>query len=59
MVPITRHHENEIVAIADESPVALAGLLALFPLPLGAHLLMPLLVEMIIQRRQCDIGEQR
>ena len=59
MVPVARHHEDEIVAIADKSPVSVAVLLALLPLPSGAHLLLPLLVKVVVQRRQGNVGEQR
>ncbi len=59
MVPVTGHHHGEIVRIADEFPVAVAVSSALGSLPTGAHLFMPLLVEVIVQRRQGNIGEQR
>src|SRR5216684_377432 len=59
VLPVSRHHQDEIIRIADDFPVALAVSSALLPLRLRAHLLMPLPVEMIVQRRQGDIGEQR
>ena len=59
VVPITGDHENKIIRIADESPVSLAGACALAPLFFCAHLLVPLLNEMIVQCRQGNIGEQR
>jgi hypothetical protein len=59
MVAVTRHHEDEIIREADESPVPEAVVSAATPLVLVSHLLMPLLVEMIVQFRQGDVGEQR
>ena len=47
----TRHHQDEVVAVADEPPVALAVPSALGPLPPGFHLLLPLPVEVIVQCR--------
>jgi hypothetical protein len=59
VVPVTRHHQDKIVRIADEFPIALSVSSAFGSLAAGAHLFMPLPVEMIVQRRQGYIGEQR
>jgi hypothetical protein len=52
-------HKDEIIRVADEFPGALAISSAFAPLPVRSHLLAPLPVEMIVQRGQGDIGEQR
>jgi hypothetical protein len=36
VVPVTRHHQDQVVRVADELPVALAVPSALFPLPASA-----------------------
>jgi hypothetical protein len=59
MVLVTRYHHGEIVRVADDFPVAVAVSSAFGSLHGGAHLLVPLLVEVVVQRRQGDIGEQR
>ena len=59
VVPLPGHHENEIIREADKFPGALAVSSAFAPLPVRSHLLAPLLVEMVVQRGQGDIGEQR
>jgi hypothetical protein len=49
-MPVTRHHDHEVVGIADNLVVSHAVSPALGPLILGRHLLPPLLVEVIVQR---------
>jgi hypothetical protein len=58
-VPVTGDHQDKVIRITDESPVSLAGACTLAPLFVCAHLFVPLLDEMIVQRRQGNIGEQR
>jgi len=50
VVPVAGHHQDKIIGIADEFPVALAMFSALGPLPVIAHILLPLPVEMLVQR---------
>jgi hypothetical protein len=50
VVPVTGHHQDKIIGITDEFPVALAMSSALSPLPVIAHILTPLPVEMLVQR---------
>ena len=58
-MPVPGYHQDEVVRITDEPPASEALCLAVGALPAGAHLLMPLPGEMVVQRRQGDIGEQR
>jgi hypothetical protein len=51
--------ENEIVGIAHQPPVTQLLVATTDPLILGGHLGVPLPVEVLIQRRQCDVGQQR
>jgi hypothetical protein len=50
VAPVARHHQDQVIRIADELPVALAVSFALLPLPACAHFLTPLPVEMVVQR---------
>src|SRR5271165_1108982 len=59
MMPVTGYHQDEVVAVTDETPGPEALCLAFGALSASAHLLMPLLGEMVVQRREGDIGEQR
>ena len=52
-------HDDEVVGEADQPPRAQPLLPALGPLPCGAHLRLPLPGEVIIQRGQRDVGQQR
>jgi hypothetical protein len=57
MMAGTEHHQDEIVTVANESPDALALPPAFGPLIRVSHFVMPLPVEVVVQRRQRDIGE--
>src|SRR5437899_7647881 len=59
MMPVSVDHQDEVVRITDEPPAPEALCLAVGALPARAHLLMPLPGEMVVQRRQGDVGEQR
>ena len=59
VMAFAEHHQDEVVAVAHESPVAEAFVPALTPLPVRAHLQAPGPVEVFVQRRQGDVGEQR
>jgi len=49
VVPVARHHQDEIIRVAGEFPVTLTVASAFRPLVGVAHLVLPLLVEVIVQ----------
>jgi hypothetical protein len=53
------HHDDPVVGIADQPPRAHPLAPAFLPLPPGAQLLLPVPGEVIIQRGQRDVGQQR
>jgi hypothetical protein len=59
MPALPGHHHHEVVRVTDEPPVPEATPLALSPLLVVAHQFPALTVEMIIQHREGDIGQQR
>ena len=56
---VTRHHDHEVVGVADDLVVRFAISSAPGPLIACRHMLPPFLVEMVVQRRQCNVRQQR
>nr|WP_238695431.1 hypothetical protein [Ornithinimicrobium flavum] len=59
MLPLPGDQDDEVVGVPDQTVVGPALSLAALPLDLGAHLLLPRGDEVIIQRGQGDVGQQR
>src|SRR5690242_3829006 len=59
VTPLSAYHDHKIVGVTDKAPVTQAGFHAFGPLLVGAHLLLPLSDEMLVQHRQGDIRQQR
>ena len=57
MAAVSADHDDEIIGVADQPPVAQALLLRL-PAAL-VRVGLPLGGEMLVQRRQGDVGQQR
>ena len=59
MLLLTGHEDDEVVGVADEPVVRQAVATAFLSLLLDGHRRLPLLGEVIIQRGQGDVGQQR
>jgi hypothetical protein len=52
-------HDDEVVGVPDQPPVPETVPAASGPLDFRSHLLLPLPGEVVVERRQRDVGQQR
>ena len=52
------HHDHEVVCVSDD-PIGGPAALSVGLPPPGCPVGIPLLAEVLVQHRQCDVGEQR